>query len=189
MGEVGMEEKNQLVKLAEFFATERQRLRHLLQSRISELNKMEIEDAISDLMLSMFEKADLLPQIENLTAYVYRALYHRAIDWLRKRKHQTSLDQEVGMVERRTLLDLEPSSPDHDSAVTAEGREFRERLFAALDGIKAEQRAVWVATELEGYTFSELSRMWGIPVGTLLARKHRAMIALRASLQDLYHNK
>lgn len=103
-----MEEKNQRVKLAEFFVTERQRLRHLLQSRISELNRMEIEDAISDLMLAMFEKADLLPQIENLTAYVYRALYHRAIDWLRKRKHQTSLDQ-VGTTDHRTLLDLKSS--------------------------------------------------------------------------------
>ena len=189
MGELSMEEKNQRVKLAEFFATERQRLRHLLQSRISELNRMEIEDAISDLMLSMFEKVDLLPQIENLTAYVSRALYYRTIDWLRKRKHQTSLDQEVGMADHRTLLDLALSSPNHDPAITAEASEFRERLCTALEGIKAEQRAVWVATEVEGYTFSELSRIWDTPVGTLLARKHRAVVALRASLQDLYHNE
>lgn len=183
-----MEEEKQRARLAEFFAAEGQRLKHSLHSRISELNQMEMEDVISDLLLSLFEKADLLPQIENLTAYVYRALYHRAIDWLRKRKHQTSLDQEIGMEDHRSLLDLEFSSTEQDPAIRVEDGEFRKRLFHALEDLKPEQRAVWVATELQGYTFAELSRLWSTPLGTLLARKHRAVAGLRASLQDLYHN-
>jgi DNA-directed RNA polymerase specialized sigma24 family protein len=44
---------------------------------------------------------------------------------------------------------------------------------------------VWIATEIDGYTFRELSKEWGLPMGTLLVRKHRAVAALQKELRDL----
>jgi DNA-directed RNA polymerase specialized sigma24 family protein len=41
---------------------------------------------------------------------------------------------------------------------------------------------VLLATELEGASFRELAARWGVPIGTLLARKHRAVKSLRAAL-------
>lgn len=46
------------------------------------------------------------------------------------------------------------------------------------------QRAVWVATKIDGYSFKELSVKWQEPIGTLLARKSRATTKLRKLLQD-----
>jgi RNA polymerase sigma factor (sigma-70 family) len=65
-----------------------------------------------------------------------------------------------------------------------EASEIRGRLVEALDALEPNQRAIWVATELDGYSFRELSKEWGVPVGTLLARKHRANAALQKELQD-----
>jgi len=44
---------------------------------------------------------------------------------------------------------------------------------------------VFLATELEGSSFRELAERWGVPIGTLLARKHRAVQALRSALAHL----
>jgi RNA polymerase sigma factor (sigma-70 family) len=66
-----------------------------------------------------------------------------------------------------------------------EGQDLRQRLFAAIDRLPEPQRAVFLATELEGSSFRELAERWDVPIGTLLARKHRAVKALRAALTHL----
>ena len=50
-------------------------------------------------------------------------------------------------------------------------QELRERLYAAIAQLPPRQRAVWIATEVAGHTFAELSEQWDEPLGTLLARK------------------
>jgi RNA polymerase sigma factor (sigma-70 family) len=55
-------------------------------------------------------------------------------------------------------------------------------MFDAIEDLPEAQREVLVATELEGRSFKELADEWNIPIGTLLARKHRAIRALRETL-------
>jgi RNA polymerase sigma factor (sigma-70 family) len=63
------------------------------------------------------------------------------------------------------------------------GREDAEEALAeAIEELPAAQRNVLVATELEGRSFRELAEEWKTPIGTLLARKHRAVQALREQL-------
>ena len=60
--------------------------------------------------------------------------------------------------------------------------EASEAMFEAIEDLPEAQREVLVATELEGRSFKELAEEWNIPLGTLLARKHRAIRALRETL-------
>ena len=64
--------------------------------------------------------------------------------------------------------------------------EIRENLFEVLSMLNDEQREVLIATELEGKTFQELSKEWGIPLGTLLARKSRAIQKVREIFNDIF---
>lgn len=66
-----------------------------------------------------------------------------------------------------------------------EQTELRARLFEAIESLKPDQRAVVVANMLMGRTFEELSSEWQTPIGTLLARKRRAIRVLREKLSDL----
>lgn len=66
------------------------------------------------------------------------------------------------------------------------GREAQEKLFNALEQLPQPQRDIWIAVELEGGTYREMSEKWKIPQGTLLARKHRADKKLRDLLKDFY---
>jgi RNA polymerase sigma factor (sigma-70 family) len=57
-------------------------------------------------------------------------------------------------------------------------------MFEAIEDLPEAQREVLVATELEGRSFRELAEEWEVPIGTLLARKHRAIRALRETLAE-----
>jgi RNA polymerase sigma factor (sigma-70 family) len=61
-----------------------------------------------------------------------------------------------------------------------------EQVEEALDNLPPEQREVFIAHELEGASFKELSARWGVSVNTLLSRKRYAVLALREQLQDAY---
>jgi DNA-directed RNA polymerase specialized sigma24 family protein len=56
---------------------------------------------------------------------------------------------------------------------------------AALAELPAAQREVFIAHELEGQSFRQLSGSTGVAINTLLARKRYAVLHLRKRLRDL----
>ena len=52
------------------------------------------------------------------------------------------------------------------------------------DDLPPEQRQVFLATEVEGRTYRELSRKTGVNLNTLLARKRYAILKLRKALSE-----
>jgi RNA polymerase sigma factor (sigma-70 family) len=61
-----------------------------------------------------------------------------------------------------------------------------DELDAALDELPEEQREIFIAHEIEGRSFKELSAETGVSVNTLLSRKHYAVLHLRRRLQAIY---
>jgi RNA polymerase sigma factor (sigma-70 family) len=61
-----------------------------------------------------------------------------------------------------------------------------DELELALDELPREQREVFVANELEGRSFKEISAESGVGVNTLLSRKRYAVLHLRERLQDIH---
>ncbi len=163
--------------LAEFFAGEWHSLVRAVRSWLADASEWDAEDVVQDVAASLFESVDLAAPIRDLSAYVYRALRNRVVDLYRARRREQASDP----------AGLEEALGDEraDSGLDLEKREVRERLFEAIDRLPAEQRAVFLATELEGFKYRELARQWHVPIGTLLSRKHRAVEALRTALAEL----
>ena len=59
-------------------------------------------------------------------------------------------------------------------------------LEKALAELPSEQREVYELTELDGIPVKEISKTTGIPVNTLLSRKHYAVLHLRKRMRVLY---
>jgi DNA-directed RNA polymerase specialized sigma24 family protein len=55
-----------------------------------------------------------------------------------------------------------------------------------VDELPAEQREVFIAHELEGRSFKEMAKEWGVSVNTLLSRKRYAVLRLREQLRAVY---
>jgi len=171
-------------KFAGFFSNQYQKLVRSFRARYADLSEMEVEDIVSDLMTDFFDRADITEQVENIGAYIYRSIQNKVIDYLRRRKKTVSLDATFGDREDEGALQSFPE-PRYDMQAELDASEIRERLVKALDTLESNQRAVWIATEIDGRSFRDLAATWNLPMGTLLARKHRAVAALQKELMDL----
>ena len=89
--------------------------------------------------------------------------------------------------EQQSLEDLLPSPDAGPDAVYA-----RNLLIEALEDAIAElpvnQREVFLAHEVEGRSFKELSEESGTAVNTLLSRKRYAVLHLRKRLKEIRTN-
>jgi RNA polymerase sigma factor (sigma-70 family) len=161
--------ETQKKRIAGFIATEWSRLVGYVRAWIADTAERDAEDVVQDVLERMFEKADVSEPIADISAYLYRSLRNRVIDLYRKPKREAELADEVA--------DLR-----YDIAESLDREEASEAMFEAMDDLPEAQREVLVATELEGRSFKELAEEWNVPIGTLLARKHRAIRALRETL-------
>jgi DNA-directed RNA polymerase specialized sigma24 family protein len=59
-------------------------------------------------------------------------------------------------------------------------------LERALAELTPEQREIYELTELDGIPVKEIARATGLPLNTLLSRKHRATLHLRGRMRALY---
>jgi RNA polymerase sigma factor (sigma-70 family) len=141
---------------------------------------MAAEDIVSDVVFGLLRRADVISEIENLTAYVYRSLTNRVTD--HRRAHVDELRIDDAEPEETAAVELADERPDPEKSVVQE--ELRDRLRAAVGELAPAERAVWLATEVEGRSFKELAEDWDEPIGTLLSRKSRAAAKLRQSLSD-----
>ena len=137
---------------------------------------LDPEDVVSEVFYTLLDRGDLVEETENLVAYIYLAMGNRILD-VRRRE---SRSKPGGEVDLEMLAD---PGPDPHSQLQAQ--QVRERLNHAIDSLNPKERAVWVATEVEGLNFRQLSSLWGVPMGTLLSRKSRASAKLREQLADL----
>lgn len=159
-------------KWSDFFRKERLRLIRYVRTLIEDSGDRDAEDIVQDVMLSIFDKADVTIPIENLAAYVYRSLRNKVIDIFRKKHEVVSLDEVI-------------CQAGFDPARQVERKELIEHIFSAMDSLSPVQRSILIATEFEGKSYRELSEEWKVPVGTLLARKSRALNKIKQELTGL----
>jgi len=179
-----MNEKKGKRDLGRFFIERYEKLVNYFQVNYSALSDMEAEDIVSDVMVDMLEKTALAESVGNISAYVYQSIRNKANDYLRRRKKSVSINDSESDYTADSHTAATIPELRYDMTAELEGSEVRDRLLKALDTLEANQRAVWTATEIDGYSFNELSEEWGVPVGTLLARKHRANAALQKMMRD-----
>lgn len=168
--------------VANFFQEEHGRLVGYVRRRLDEVADEEAEDIIQDVALGIFDRGDITAPIRDLSAYIYRSLKNRIIDHLRQKRSSFSLDEPQSGEQTPTLADLLSDNsivPQND----LERKDLHDLLYQAIDALKPEDRAIILATEFEGWTFRDLAEEWDIPLGTLLARKARALKKIRKYLE------
>lgn len=169
---------------------ERGRLRSFIRRRVSDA--AEAEDILQEVLYELVSAYRLMHPIERVGAWLMRVARNRVVDHFRKKKTSPAAAAWAGELgdgdeEGPTLEELLPSL-----APGPEGEVARQMLLAqieeALDALPREQREVFVAHELEGLSFKEMSESWGVGVNTLLSRKRYAVLALRERLQVVYED-
>ena len=172
-------------KISEIFAQERSRLRNFIRRRVPD--PIDAEDIVQEVFYELVEANRLLMPIEHVTGWLFRVARNRITDLFRKKRPETFSDAAVEGESGEVLQfeDLLPS-PDAGPEALYFRNVFLDELELALDELPEEQRDVFVAHELEGRSFKQISAETGVSVNTLLSRKRYAVLHLRERLQNIY---
>ncbi len=168
--------------IAEAVKRDESRLRSFISKRV--FDPGDAEDVLQDVFYELIQTYRLMKPVEQVTAWLFRVARNRITDLFRRRKPDSLNEPSADDSGPDTLLDLLPSEDDGPDAIYARNLIF-ESLDEALEELPKEQREVFIAHELLGRTFKELSDETGTSVNTLLSRKRYAVLHLRRRLQQM----
>lgn len=166
--------------IAETVTRESPRLRDFIRKRV--LNASDAEDVLQDVFYELIAAYRMMKPAEQMTAWLFRVARNRVTDLFRRRTVE-SLSQPVDG--ELVLEDLLPSADDGPEAIYARSVMI-EAMDEALEELPEEQRAVFLAHEVEGRSFRDMAEESGTSINTLLARKRYAVLHLRSKLSELY---
>ncbi len=172
-------------RIVDIVEAERARLRNFIRRRVPHAE--DVEDVLQDVFSELVEANRRLMPIDHVSGWLFRVARNRIVDLLRKREPErlgeAVIESSTGdPVRIEDLLQAETHDPE---AEYARGR-LVEELQRALSELPVEQRAVFVAHEIEGKSFKQLAAATGVNMNTLLARKRYAVLHLRQRLQQAF---
>jgi RNA polymerase sigma factor (sigma-70 family) len=163
-------------RIADVVGREQARLRSFIRRRVGD--PRDVEDILQDVFSELVEANQLLMPIEHVTGWLFRVARNRIIDLFRKKRPDPLADEEL----------LLPSLDD-GPAEALEHSELADALAEAIAELSDEQREVFVAHEIDGKSFKEISADTGVGVNTLLSRKRYAVQHLRKRLQRIHDER
>jgi RNA polymerase sigma-70 factor (ECF subfamily) len=148
-------------------------------------NPTEAEDLVQDALVKAMRGRDQFQSGTNLKAWLFRILTNTFINKYRR-----------GGLER-SVLDGPDADPLADGWVSANTmRQLRDpetlaltplvedEIGRALDALPPEFRLAVVLSDVEEFSYEEISRIMGCPIGTVMSRLHRGRKLLQGSLYN-----
>jgi RNA polymerase sigma factor (sigma-70 family) len=173
-------EQDQMI--AEAVEREEPRLRNFIRRRV--LDTGDAEDVLQDVFYELTQAYRMMKPVEEVTAWLFRVARNRITDIFRRRKTVSLNDSVADENETLEFEDLLPSPDAGPDAVYARTL-LMDALDDALEELPENQREVFIAHEVMGRSFKELSEEMGVSVNTLLSRKRYAVLHLRKRLQEM----
>jgi RNA polymerase sigma-70 factor, ECF subfamily len=128
------------------------------------------DDLLQEVWFEVFRGIGRLADPGAFKAWLYQSARHRALRALRRRQPSAL-----------SLEDVEVAGESGDVAVFS--TEDAERIHAALDQLRPDQREVLLLRYFEDMTYEEIARVTGCQLGTVRSRLHYAKHALRRVLE------
>ena len=144
-------------------------------------NSADAEDLVQETFMKAFAGFGTFEQGTNLRAWLHRIqanAFYGACRARRRRPREFPLDTIEPVAPERTAV----TSSAEDAALARMPDPVLKRALRELPGRLA--TTVYLA-DAEGYTYAEIARITGVPIGTVMSRLHRARKRLRARLADL----
>jgi RNA polymerase sigma factor (sigma-70 family) len=173
-------------RVSEAIDREQSRLRNFIRRRVPDRD--DAEDVLQDVFYELVEAYRMMKPVEQVTAWLFTVARNRITDLFRRKSREALRSEPAAITEDGERLPLEEWLPSPDGGPDAEYARgvLLEELDAALDELPDEQREVFIAHELMGYSFKEIAAQTGLGVNTLLSRKHYAVLHLRERLRAIH---
>ena len=142
-------------------------------------NPADADDLVQETYLRAYRGFSRFRQGTNLTAWLNRILRSAFIDGYRKRRREQTVPEDYWCRKTNGAL--------RNAAASAEAVVFDsipdEQLYEALMALPERYRRVVLLFDVEGFSYSEIAGIVGVPLGTVMSRMHRGRKALRERMQ------
>ncbi|MGB6153594.1 MAG: RNA polymerase sigma factor [Pricia sp.] len=165
--------------LKSFFKEEYHSLKAYARSRIDDTADRDAEDIVQEVALKVFSRSGTASPITNIAGFVYRAIQNKIVDLMRTKKEMTNVEDEM---ENRLIEFAELFYGTTDDFYS---EDLKQALIKAIENLKPQYRNIIMAVDFEGYTYREIALETGIPQGTLMSRRHRALSILLKQLEGV----
>jgi len=145
----------------------------------------DAKDLAQEAFLRVFRAFRRIDPAAALEPWLYRIVTHLYIDMVRRRPkgRVESLFAPVPASEGEATR--EPPAPEADSPEAALGAQMDATVQEALLALPPDLRMAVVLSDIEGFSYEEIARVMGVPLGTVKSRLHRARRILQERLAPL----
>lgn len=168
--------------LSDAIRHERPRLKAWLRRQVPD--PQDVEDILQDAFYELVLASRLVEPVRNVGAWLFAVIRNRVTDRHRRHaQHATGpFPNAPDAEDAGSLADLLPD-PDAGPEQAYARKRLVDALEQALQALPPDQRAVFIAHEIDGIPFKTMAEATGDSVNTLLSRKRYAVQALRLHLQ------
>ncbi len=141
----------------------------------------DAKDLVQDTYMKAFRFINSFQRGTNAKAWLFRILKNSFINEFRKKSKQPAKVDYNG-VEQFYNSDDAGENFTTDLRVETVQHMIGDEISGALNAIPVDFRTVIILSDLEGFTYEEMSKILDIPIGTVRSRLHRARNMLKEKL-------
>jgi RNA polymerase sigma factor (sigma-70 family) len=153
-------------------------------------DKGRVADVVQEVFGVLYENLIANNPIQNVSAWLVGVTRNKVRESIRKDVKFASdeINVAAGKTEDEAPLFLHEILPDTKGLADADmfNSFIKDELEKAIDELPEEQQWVFVQHELNDKSFKEMEEETGVPLKTLLSRKHYAVKALQKKLKEVY---
>ena len=154
-------------------------------------NRNEADDLFQETWLRVVKNLVSTTMIKNFKAWIFTIITNLHRNELRKRRirrlfHSQKRVESDMMNDKNQQLEpvVVPNVGD-----TSESIEIDIALKAAIKTLPPKQRQIFILKEVEGFKYTEISKILKLPVGTIKSQLHRTIKHLQKELADFHNNQ
>lgn len=144
----------------------------------------EAEDVVQDVFVELWRRKDSMVIGDQIQAFLYRAVYTRALNVL---KHRSIEDGYCAAVEEINQKRAEFYQPDNNEVIRRiEDRELRNEIYEAINELPDKCKEVFKLSYLHEMKNKEIADVMEVSLRTVEAHMYKALKFLRSRLSHLW---
>ncbi len=145
-------------------------------------NEAEAEDVLQEVFFLIWDKIDTYDErLGNPISWMTRISRNKAIDKLRAKKQNSDINE----TNETLIIDLNEDYKKSNPEFIASAGEEQKEILEAIKELDEVQRKLIEYAYYQGFSHSELSEHFKIPLGTVKTKIRSAMMFLRERLKHL----
>lgn len=146
-------------------------------------NTEQVEDLVQEAFIKAFNNLESYNSSYAFSTWLYRITTNHTIDYLRKKKLQTtSIDKPIKTRDGELSFELPDNYSETDRQIIHKQR--KQIITHAIENLPEKYRQVINMRHIEEYSYQEISDQLDLPLGTVKAHIFRAREMLYKALKD-----